>query len=154
MARTRSPQSREGRGVASEYNIRAELDQADLAALRKALKAAGREAGKALRRELREAGKIVQEEIRARTPVRSGRLRTGTKVRVFSSLSVRVYNSTKRISRKYPGGYRYGKRLEFDPQFGGRHAFFYPGYEAARDQAAEAFNRVLEDAYRAYVKGE
>jgi hypothetical protein len=81
-----------------------------------------------------------------------GLLKRSTKVVTWSNLSVRVYNEAKAVSRKYPGGYRYGKRLEFDPKFAGRHAFFYPGFEAVKARAKAVFDKVLTAAHKAYVR--
>ena len=80
-----------------------------------------------------------------------GLLKKSTRLKI-GSLSVTIYNSAKAVSRKYPGGYRYGKRIEFDPRLGGRYAFFYPGWDAVKGQARAAFGKVLEAAARAYMK--
>ena len=178
--------SKEGRGVASEYNITARLDDATVKALLKALTAAGHEAKNRLRHDLKEAGLLIKREgIDPRAPVykgssySSGRgarrssveirgasgaarvykgthtpglLKRSTRVKTYASLKVQVYNNAKAVSRRWPGGYRYGKRLEFDPKFSGAHAFFYPGYEAVRDRAVKLFNETLKAAANAYVK--
>ena len=81
-----------------------------------------------------------------------GLLKRSTRVRTYSSLRIEVYNNAKGVSAKYPGGYRYGKRLEFDPAFKSKYAFFYPGYEAARAKSLALFNKVLQAAVDAYVK--
>ena len=81
-----------------------------------------------------------------------GLLKRSTRVMTKSSLEVRVYNNAKAVSSRYPGGYRYGKRLEFDPKYSGRFAFFYPGYEAAKAKALALFDKVLTAAYNAYMK--
>jgi hypothetical protein len=80
-----------------------------------------------------------------------GLLRRGTQVKTTKQLSVYVYNNAKAVSRKFPRGYRYGKRLEFDPAFAGRFAFFYVGAEHAWNQASAAFNDVLENAHKKFV---
>ena len=81
-----------------------------------------------------------------------GLLKRSTRVKTYANLRVMVFNNAKAVSRKWPGGYRYGKRIEFDPKFAGRYAFFYPGYEATKGRAVKLFNKVLEVAAKAYVR--
>lgn len=130
-----------------------------------------------MQRELRGIGAMVRDEIRSRTPVqdasrddrrrmrqsrvgrsggrdydakhRPGTLKRGTVSRL-RFLRVEVINVAKRYSRKYPGGYRYGKRLEFDPAYSGRYAFFYPGYEAKKAEAVDRFRDVLDRIAKRY----
>lgn len=146
----------------------------------KALKTALRNSGPAMRRSVRarlkKAGEIVRDEIKSRTPVRgggrkatrrvSGRsggreykqtrtpglLKRSTRIRM-GTLSVAVYNNAKAASRKWPAGYRYGKRIEFDPDYDGRYAFFYPGWEAKKSQASEEFKKVLDDVAKEFGRG-
>lgn len=134
------------------------LDEGQVDALRRAFKAADREAKKVLRRQLRSAGKIVRDEIRARTPIRQtkkrrpvGLLKRSTRIRLKNALNVEIYNNAKAVSAKFPGGYRYGKRVEFD--YGGRYKYFYLGYDIARGRAVEEFDAVLVAAHKTFVKG-
>ena len=177
---------KEGRGVASEYNITGSMDPAKVKALQKALTATGHEAKNQLRHDLKKAGLLIKNEgIDPRTPVYKGKsysggrgarrasvevrgasgasktykgthtpglLKRSTRVKTYASLKVQVYNNAKAVSRKWPGGYRYGKRIEFDPKLGGRFAFFYPGYEAVKDRAVKLFNETLKAAAKAYVR--
>ena len=80
-----------------------------------------------------------------------GLLKRSTRVKTTRRLEVYVYNNAKAVSRRWPGGYRYGKRLEFDPAYAGRYAFFYSGAEAAWSKAHAAFNDVLENAHKKFV---
>ena len=87
-----------------------------------------------------------------------GLLRRSTRVKVnVSWMSVSISNDARARSKKFPGGYRYGKRLEFDPKFGytgsvgsSRFAWFYPSWDAKRDQAATMFNSVIDDIAREF----
>ena len=65
---------------------------------------------------------------------------------------MRVFNSATHSSPRYPN-YRYGKRLEFDPLFGGQYAFFYPGYEAKKAEAIEKLSGVLDDVANEFGQG-
>ena len=114
--------------------------------LRKALNAASKEVKRSFRKRLLAVGQIVVEEIKSRSPRgATGKLRAGTKATVPSKgLSVRVVNTATADSPRYPK-YRYGKRLEFDPLYGGEYAFFYPGYEAKKAEAIDELSKVLDD---------
>jgi hypothetical protein len=135
----------------ASFNVSATLDVAQTKALKLGIRNAGPAARKEIRAQFKAVGTIAQTEIRGRTPAQSGLLRRSTKLKI-GTLSVKVYNDAKAVSRRYPGGYRYGKRLEFDPQFGSRYAFFYPGWAAVAGRVREAFDKVLEAARKAYLK--
>jgi len=144
----------------ADYDISLALDAEQVRALKRAISSADAAARRELRAVTKEAGTIVQKEIQSRTPVYSGgrskyhkpgQLLKATKLKV-GRLSVSVYNDAKAVSRKYPGGYRYGKRIEFDPSYGD-FAFFYPGWAAAKERAREAFDKVLKTAYDTFMGG-
>ena len=108
--------------------------------------------GKSARRNLqvtrgKKGSKTTQARMSSHSP---GLLKKSTKLKI-DTLSVTVYNDAKAVSRKYPGGYEYGKRLEFDPKFSGRYAFFYSGYELAKSAAMARFDKVLQAAKDAYM---
>lgn len=165
----------------SSQFITAGLDKKQVDSLKRAIQDSGKEARASVRRQLKAVGTHVADEIKSRTPVHGkqsygsakrarlsigksggtsfkqrhipGLLRKSTRLRISSYLSVAVYNNAKAKSRSYPGGYRYGKRLEFDPKFSGRYAFFYPGWEASRDYAGWMFLKVLDDVEKTYKRG-
>jgi len=80
-----------------------------------------------------------------------GLLKRSTRIKTTKRLEVWVYNNAKSVSRAFVRGYRYGKRLEFDPKFSGRFAFFYSGADHAWNKASDALNAVLEDAHKKFV---
>jgi hypothetical protein len=145
----------------AEFDISYVLDESQVRALKRAISSADAAARRELRAVTKEAGTIVQKEIQSRTPIYAGgrdkyhrprQLLKATKLKV-GRLSVAVYNDAKSApTRRYPGGYRYGKRIEFDPSFGD-FAFFYPGWAAAKDRAREAFDKVLKTAYDTFIRG-
>ena len=69
----------------------------------------------------------------------------GMEVRVYNDARAGAYLSTRPGKSSEWRGYRYGRRLEFDPVYGGRYAFFYPGYEAKKEEAYAILFRVLDD---------
>jgi|GEM_PF-2614404 len=167
----------------ARQSVSAYIDPTQLKALKRAIQDAGKEARRSVRARLKEAGTVVAVEIKSRTPVGrvktterkrvvgatlssrmgkggatrtaahgNGLLKRSTKLRM-GSLSVAVYNDARAVSRKYPGGYRYGKRIEFDPSYSSRYAFFYPGFDASKDQALKLFDKLLDDITREYLRG-
>lgn len=176
---------RRDRAGEARFNVGAEVDAEQLRILKDAVRLAGKEARRSVRSRLKSAGVIVRDEIRSRTPVHQavsygrgkrarisvghwgassykqrhipGLLRKSTRLKI-GSMSVEVFNNAKAYSRTYPGGYRYGKRLEFDPAFGYNgftgsscYAFFYPGAEAAMPQAVREIDKTLDDITRTYA---
>lgn len=160
----------------SNITVSTTMNQEQVKALKRAIQDVGKGARQDMRRRLKEVGVVVQTEIKSRTPVgqkyggagrqrvigkfnRSGNslrtsihtrglLKRSTKLKI-GSLSVAIYNDAKAA---YKGGYyRYGKRIEFDPTLGGRHAFFYPGYEDKKAQTVQMFDKVLDDAVKTYM---
>lgn len=81
-----------------------------------------------------------------------GLLKRSTRMKTTSRLEVRIFNNAKAVSRKWPGGYRYGKRLEFDPTFSGQYAFFYKGFDETRERAYALLSDVLDKARKAYLR--
>ena len=130
------------------------VDKASDARVKAAIKAASKEARTSVNRRLKEVGEIVAVEIRNRSPRgATGLLEQSTKSTPRpDSLSVRVFNSATHSSPRYPN-YRYPKRLEFDPLFGGQYAFFYPGYEAKKAEAIEKLSGVLDDIANEFGQG-
>ena len=121
-------------------------------ALAAAIRGAGKEVRSSVRKRLKPAGEIIAVEIRSRTPVgATGKLRGSTRVRP-SAMSVRIVNTATASSRNYKN-YRYGKRLEFDPLYGGRYKFFYPGYEAKKAEAIAELAKVLDDVRDEFLTG-
>ncbi len=157
MGRKRAPGRTSGQ---AGWDISLALDPMQVKALKRAISSSDAASRRELRAVTKDAGEIVQKEIRSRTPVYSGgrskyhkpgQLLKATKLKV-GRLSVEIYNDAKAVSRKYPGGYRYGKRIEFDPSYGD-FAFFYPGWDAAKERAREAFDKVLKTAYDTFIRG-
>ena len=126
-------------------------------ALSKAIREGGKEVRSSVRKRLKPAGEIIAVEIRGRTPVgRTLVLKKSTRVRP-GQMSVKIVNTavargTSSKAAKYKG-YRYGKRLEFDPLYGGRYAFFYPGYEAKKEEAVRELVRILDDVAHELATG-
>lgn len=165
--------------TATDSKVTFQFDKSQQRAINAAIRAIGPDARKYARARLKPVGEMVAAEIRRRTPVYGGRkygkgkkalrfsetfngkqrsavhapglLKKSTKVRIApSKMQVSVVNDAKARSAKYPGGYRYGKRLEFDPKFAGRYAWFYPGWAAKRSQAVAMFDNVLDDIAREF----
>lgn len=122
--------------MAGEVHIRGLADfRADLRRIDPAL-------NKGVREGLKDAAQIVAYEAQRRAPVASGQTRAS--VRAFASgnrAGVRV--NARRVSRSYPAGYPYPRRLEFDA--GGRRAFVGPAAEAKRDEVVRRVGFVLDD---------
>lgn len=120
--------------------------------LQKALRAADKECKQAIAKRLRVIGNEVRDSIRAKAPKKSGNLKRSVRTRV-SRLQVRVVSDARAPDSKSFKGYRYGKRLEFDPAYGGRFAWFYPTWEAMKSEASKKFEQVLEDVVNAFSRG-
>lgn len=122
--------------MAGEVHIRGLADfRADLRRIDPAL-------AKGVREGLKDAAQIVAYEAQRRAPIASGRTRAS--VRAFASgnrAGVRV--NARKVSRSYPGGYPYPRRLEFEG--GGRRAFVAPAMEAKRDEVIRRVGFVLDD---------
>lgn len=134
-----------------------QLDKIQMMRLNNAVQRASKEAQAELRSQLREAGQLFRTEVDKAVPVRSGKLKRGTRVDTDirnNQFAVTIRNKTlSKPSKRYPRGYRYGKRLEFDPDYGGKFAFWYPTWEEVSPRVRRMFNTVLEKAYQAFVKG-
>ena len=126
--------------------------------LNKALRGAGKEFKKSVSRQLRIIGNEVRDAIRAKAPIgtrstarhKAGTLKRSVRTKV-SRLSVRVVSDARAPDTRSFKGYRYGKRLEFDPQIG--RPWFYPTWEAFKPRAVAKFNEVLADVQRAFSRG-
>jgi len=139
------------------------VDIPGLKGLAKAIRESGPEARKAIRGRMKTAGRVVVAEIARRTPVgrkswkghRPGTLQKATSARPGVT-SVRIVNTALARSKKFPKGYRYGKRIEFDPAIGGTRytgRYFYPGFAAKKGEAIAEIAKVLDDVGRAFAQG-
>ncbi|WP_217923778.1 HK97 gp10 family phage protein [Miltoncostaea oceani] len=116
-----------------------------LAAFRRDLKRIDPALLQGVRVALKEAAELVAGEARRRAPVRSGRTRTS--IRSFTSGNrAGVRANARRVSARYPGGYPYPRRLEFEN--GGRRAFIGPALEAKRRDVVERLDDALGDVAR------
>ncbi len=109
---------------------------------RAALRRIDPELVKGVREGLKDGAQIVATETRRRAPQRSGRL-VGS-IRAFTAgttAGVRV--NARRASRKYPSGYPYPRRIEFEG--GGARAFVRPALEAKRDEVVRRLGYVIDD---------
>jgi hypothetical protein len=147
-------------GGANRFTVSASIDRVQLMRLNNAIQRSSKEAQKALKSQLRKVGQEfkteVSKEISSKLRKRTGNLKRGTRVNTDirnNQISVEVVNKTMARSRRWPRGYRYGKRLEFDPRFGGRFAYWYPTWERLGPKVKESFDKVLDAAYKAFVKG-
>lgn len=131
------------------------VDIPGLKALSKSVRESPKEINKGIRQRLKVAGRIVVSEIARRTPRATGKLQKATSARVSKGASsVSIVNTAMERSKKYPKGYRYGKRLEFDKKsYKGRYTFFYPGFEAKKDEAIAEIAKVLDDVGRKFAQG-
>jgi len=124
-------------------------------ALSAAIRGAGKDVKKSANKRLKVAGRVIVAEIASRTPVRSGKLQKATSARGSGAqMTVAIRNSAKsKPTARFPGGYRYGKRLEFDAAtYKGRYRFFYPGFEAKRAEALTEMRKVLDDVAAEIMK--
>lgn len=137
-----------------------EIEQLGSKELQKSLRGMDKEFKKEISKDMRGVGNLVRDHIRSRTQVgrksspghKAGTLRRSIKSKL-SRLSVRIFSDATRVSRKYSKGYRYGKRLEFDPAFGGRFAFFYAGWIDVKDEAWQRYKAVLDKVAAAFRNG-
>ena len=123
-------------------------------ALSAAIRGAEKDVKKIVNKRLQVAGRVIVAEIASRTPVRSGKLQKATSARGSGAqMPVAIRNTAKsKPTARYPKGYRYGKRLEFDASYKGRYRFFYPGFEAKRAEALTEIRKVLDDVAREIMK--
>lgn len=97
---------------------------------------------KGVRVGLKDAAQIVAYEAQRRAPVASGAMKAS--VKAFASgnrAGVRV--NARRVSAKYPSGYRYPRRIEFGK--GGARAFVGPALEAKRPDVMRRLGYVIDD---------
>lgn len=113
-----------------------------LAQFRAALRRIDPQLAKGVREGLKDGAQIVANEARQRAPVRTGSLVAS--VRAFASgnrAGVRV--NARRPSRKYPAGYPYPRRIEFEG--GGARAFVRPALAARADDVRRRIGYVIDD---------
>lgn len=110
---------------------------------RAALRAIDPQLARGLQEGLKDAAQIVAYETRRRAP-RGPSGRTVSTTRAFASgTSAGVRTTARRVSPKYPGGYPYPRRLEFEK--GGARAFMRPALEAKRAEVVRRIGYVLDD---------
>lgn len=138
----------------SDAPIEVEFDKTQLASLKATLQMISPNTAKAIRKRIKPAGQIVVAEIQRRAPFKTGLTRNRTSARVRET-EVRISNTAKsKPTAKYPRGYRYPKRLEFDAAtYKGRYRFFYPGFEAKKAEAVRELDKILEDVGRGFSIG-
>jgi len=113
-----------------------------LADFRRDLRRIDPELAKGVREGLKDAAQIVAYEAQRRAPRRTGRLVAS--VRAFASgnrAGVRV--TARKVSRAYPGGYPYPRRIEYEA--GGRGAFVAPALAAKQVEVTRRLGYVLDD---------
>jgi hypothetical protein len=98
---------------------------------------------KGLREGIKDAARIVATEAEGRAPVgRTGLLKSKIRPRVKGDIGL-VVALAKRKSPKYPSGYPYAKRIEY--QDGGVRGFMRPALLAKQDEVIERLDQVLDD---------
>jgi hypothetical protein len=118
--------------------------------LRRDLKRMDPELLKGVRTALREAAQIVADEAKRRAP-RSGRSGTHMADTIRPRLrgdSAEVRVGARRKSQRYPSGYRYPSRIEFEGGLGrdpGPHAFLRPALLAKSDEVQHRMEQLLDD---------
>lgn len=106
---------------------------------------ASKELRRELRGELRQVGRIVADEAR-QVAARKGLRKTGRLIKSIrpsvkgAGVFVRAGAVTR--SAKYPSGFNYPRRLEFEG--GGRRAFLRPALASKQQQVVEQMERVLD----------
>ena len=104
------------------------------------------EAKRNLLRELKNVGEIVAVDAKAHAPVgKTGRLRSQIKPARRGS-SVLVQDAEKKVSPRYPSGFPYPRRIEFEQ--GGARAFLRPALQRQRVRVEEATKLYFEEAAR------
>ncbi len=127
----------------------AEVRITGLAELLRDLRAIDAELPKEVRRTLKAGAEIVAVEARGRSAVRSGMQRRS--IRAFARGRVAGVRATaKRRSARYPSGYNYPARNEFQS---GRRAFLRPALEAKAGEVERRVGRMLDDLADRYWEG-
>ena len=114
--------------------------------LMRALKEMDKTTRKQVRAKLRDVGKIVADEAKSiaaskMTP-RSGDLIRQIRPSVTQRSAKVVAGALKR-SAKYPGGYNYPKRHEYEK--GGARAFMGPALEAKQEEVVRRFEEIFDE---------
>lgn len=92
---------------------------------------------------IKDAASIVAQEAQSLAPVgRTGRLKASIRPRVSGARGFVVANAKKK-SPKYPSGYNYPRRIEFDK--GGRQAFLRPALDNNREEVVKRLEQLLDD---------
>lgn len=103
---------------------------------------------KAFRDHLRAATTIVSDEGKRRAPHRTGKLAASIRPRVKGDTGLVVALALKK-SKRYPQGYRYSRRIEYEGSGGnrdgyGKQAYLGPALEAKADEVARKMEGVLD----------
>lgn len=121
--------------MAGEVHIRG------LADFRRDLRRIDPELAKGVREGLRDSAQIVAYEAQRRAPAQTGRLRASIKGAASGDRAV-VRVTARRVSKKYPSGYPYPRRIEFGR---GGEPFIGPALEAKRSEVERRMGFVLDD---------
>ncbi len=101
---------------------------------------------KETRTKLKTAGQIVSDEAKVQAR-QQGLYATGKLVRSIRiglrARSVNIVVGAVRKSRKFPKGYSYPKRYEYER--GGKRAFLRPALAAKREEAVQEFAKILDE---------
>ncbi len=107
--------------------------------------------GPEIRAALKDCAEIVAMDARQRAPrsavPRGGHMADTIKAATSGPRAV-VRVDRKRVSPKYPGGYAYPRRLEFEG--GGVRAFIGPALQAKRGEVADRFGVMLDHLASTY----
>jgi len=121
--------------------------------LKRNLKAEDKIVKQGIKERLKPVGEIVAVEARSRAESlglrKSGKMIVSIKSRATTS-QASVVVSAKKKSQKYPKGYNYAKRNEFDPRR--RKAFLYPALAAKKEAAVAEMRKILDEVGREFVK--
>lgn len=113
-----------------------------------------KEARKEVRAKLRDVGKIVADEAKAQAAAQ-GLYRTGLLIRrirpKLTSRSIQIVDTAMKRSPKYPSGYNYPKRYEYEK--GGARAFMRPALEAKQEEAVRRFEEIFDELEREWANG-
>jgi len=123
---------------------------------------------KELKRNLKNEDKIIKQGIKARIKTvgeivavkarsnaealrlrKSGKMIASIKAR-STLVKASVVVSAKKKSKKYPAGYNYAKRNEFDPKR--KKAFLYPAFAAKKDEAVAEMAKILDEVGAEFSK--
>jgi hypothetical protein len=103
-------------------------------------------ARKEFRAKLRDVAKIVVREAQSQAESR-GLHKSGELVRKIkpsiTARSIAIRAAASKKSRKYPGGFNYPRRYEFEK--GGARAFLRPALEAKQEEVVKKFDEIFDE---------